>query len=92
MARAVTGTLKSNRLTQASAARFLATDQARISSLSRGRVQGISFERLLRFLVMLGWNARLEIEERSPGRWGKIALIERRGEGTPDAARGVQQG
>ena len=67
-------TLKARKLTQKFAARILATDQARISALSRGNVEATSFEKLLRYLVLLGWDARLAIDKRPAHAKGKIEL------------------
>ncbi|HWC63618.1 MAG TPA: helix-turn-helix transcriptional regulator [Rhizomicrobium sp.] len=67
-------TLKARKLTQKFAARILATDQARISALSRGNVEATSFEKLLRYLVLLGWDAHLAIDKRPVHAKGKIKL------------------
>jgi len=67
-------TLKARKLTQKFAARILDTDQARISALARGQVEATSFERLLRYLVLLGWDAHLAIHKRPAHAQGRIAL------------------
>jgi transcriptional regulator with XRE-family HTH domain len=67
-------TLKARKLTQTFAARILATDQARISALARGNVEATSFEKLLRYLVLLGWDAHIAIARRPAHAKGKIQL------------------
>jgi transcriptional regulator with XRE-family HTH domain len=67
-------TLKARKLTQKFAAGILHTDQARISALARGDVAATSFEKLLRCLMLLGWDANIAIARRPAGRRGKIAI------------------
>ena len=66
-------TLKARKLTQKFAADILLTDQARVSALARGDVAATSFEKLLRCLMLLGWDANIAIARRPAGRRGKIA-------------------
>jgi transcriptional regulator with XRE-family HTH domain len=74
VARLVGGTLKARALTQSFAAQVLRTDQARISALARGQVEGSSLEKLLRFLLLLGWDAELSLVRRPLGRSGKLKI------------------
>ena len=67
-------TLKARKLTQKFAAGILHTDQARISALARGDVAATSFEKLLRCLMLLGWDTSIAIARRPAGRRGKIAI------------------
>jgi transcriptional regulator with XRE-family HTH domain len=67
-------TLKARKLTQKFAARILRTDQARISALARGNVEATSFEKLLRYLVLLGWNAHIAIARRPANASGKVKI------------------
>lgn len=67
-------TLKARKLTQKFAADILLTDQARVSALARGDVAATSLERLLRCLMLLGWDANIAIARRPAGRRGKIAI------------------
>ena len=46
--------LKARGLTQANAATLLDVDQPKVSALLRGQLRGFSYERLLRFLTILG--------------------------------------
>ena len=68
-------TLKARKLTQKFAADIMQTDQARISAMARGDVAATSFEKLLRCLMLLGWDANIAIARRPAGRRGKIAII-----------------
>lgn len=74
LAQRIGKTIKARKLTQQSAARILFADQARVSALARGDVRGSSFEKLLRYLLLLGWNANLQIERQPAHRRGKIAV------------------
>jgi transcriptional regulator with XRE-family HTH domain len=74
LAQQIGKTLKARKLTQKFAARILRTDQARISALARGNVEATSFEKLLRYLVLLGWNARIAIARRPTHAGGKIEI------------------
>lgn len=67
-------TLKARALTQSFAAQVLHTDQARISALSRGRIEGSSLEKLLRFLLLLGWDAELRLVRRPLDRRGRLEI------------------
>ncbi len=67
-------TLKARALTQTFAARILKADQGRISALSRGRIEGSSLDRLLRFLLLLGWDAELRLARRPLDRLGKLEI------------------
>jgi len=72
IALAITNTLRKRGLTQAQAARIVGTDQAKISAILRGRVKGLSADRLIRYLLCLGRDVEVHIPPRSsldrPGR------------------------
>lgn len=74
VARLIGRTLKARKLTQKFAAAILGTDQARVSALARGDVAATSFEKLLRCLLLLGWDTSIAIARRPAGRRGKIAI------------------
>ncbi len=74
LAQLVGKTLKARKLTQKFAARILRTDQARISALARGNIEATSFEKLLRYLVLLGWNANIAIAPRPVHAGGKVRI------------------
>lgn len=48
-------------LTQKAAADVLGIDQPKISALLRGRLRGFSYERLMRFLVILGYDVQITV-------------------------------
>lgn len=54
--------LRERRLTQAKAAKLLGIDQPKVSNLLRGHLTGFSLERLMRFLLLLGQDIRIEVE------------------------------
>jgi len=70
-------TLKARALTQAFAAQVLHTDQGRISALSRGHVEGSSLEKLLRFLLLMGWDAELRLVRRTLDHPGHLEITTR---------------
>jgi transcriptional regulator with XRE-family HTH domain len=74
LAQLIGRTLKARKSTQKFAAEILHTDQARVSTLARGKVKATSFEKLLRYLVLLGWDAHLTVTKQSIHRGGKVAL------------------
>jgi predicted XRE-type DNA-binding protein len=55
-------------LTQKQAADLLGVDQPKISALSRGRLAGFSFDRLLRFLMLLGYDVKITAKTRARSR------------------------
>jgi transcriptional regulator with XRE-family HTH domain len=67
-------TLKARALTQSFAAQVLNTDQGRISALSRGQVEGSSLEKLLRFLLLLGWDAELRLVRHALDRRSRMEI------------------
>lgn len=56
--------ISDRKLTQTEAAKILHIDQPKISALRRGRLEGFSTERLLRFLVALNQDVEITIRER----------------------------
>jgi predicted XRE-type DNA-binding protein len=48
-------------LTQAEAAEIMGVDQPKVSAIVRGRLEGISMERLYRFLVALGRDVEIVV-------------------------------
>lgn len=63
-------------LTQAEAADLLRVDQPKISALMRGRLGGFSFERLMRFLTILGRDVQIIVKAK-PGkrRAGEVIVV-----------------
>jgi transcriptional regulator with XRE-family HTH domain/predicted XRE-type DNA-binding protein len=74
LAKVIGNALEARKLTQTFAAQILSTDQARISTLARGNIAATSLERLLRYLMLLGWDASLGIAKRPINRLGKIEM------------------
>ncbi len=62
LARTITQRIKERGLTQTRAAALLGTDQGKISAIMRGRLTSFTYDRLLRFLNLLGCNVRIEVE------------------------------
>ena len=48
--------------TQTTAAKKLATQQPEISNLKRGRLRSITYDRLIGWLVTLGYSVRIEVK------------------------------
>jgi predicted XRE-type DNA-binding protein len=74
IAHAITVTIHKRNLTQAEAARIVKTDQAKISALLRGRLTGLSVERLIGFLILLGRDIDVNISRSHQDRQGKIRV------------------
>ena len=64
LANRILSILRKRRLTQIRAAQMLGVDQPKISALSRGRLEGFSIERLMRFLVLLGQDVEIHVKQR----------------------------
>lgn len=63
------------KLTQAGAARLLGVDQAKISSLMRGKLSGFSTDRLFRFLNALGRDVEILIRPAPQGERADTRVI-----------------
>jgi len=59
----ITLTIEAEKLTQAEAAKILGIDQPKVSNLVRGKLEGFSLERLLRFLTALGSDVEIRVTE-----------------------------
>jgi predicted XRE-type DNA-binding protein len=68
LARKVSEIIVARRLTQIEAAELLGIDQPKISALVRGRLQGFSLERLMRFLNVLGRDVEIVVKPKARGR------------------------
>jgi transcriptional regulator with XRE-family HTH domain len=77
LARLLGKTLRSRRMTQSFAAQMLRTSQARISTLARGDVRGVSLDKLLRYFVLLGWDLNIGIARRPANKPGKLQITVR---------------
>lgn len=67
LARKISQIVTERHLTQAEAASLLGIDQPKISALMRGRLGGFSFERLMRFLNLLGRDVEITVKAK-PGK------------------------
>jgi predicted XRE-type DNA-binding protein len=61
---AITDTIKKRNLTQADAAKIIKADQAKVSALLRGRLDGYTVDRLVRYLLLLGRDVDVHISQR----------------------------
>ncbi len=63
----ISSIIKERGLTQTEAARILGTEQARISSLMRGRLTGFTLDRLFNFLTKLDRNIEVKVTRKPAG-------------------------
>jgi predicted XRE-type DNA-binding protein len=66
LARQIAGIIARRRLTQAEFARILSTTQSKVSDLLRGKLQGFSMERLIRFLNALDRDVQIVVTAKAP--------------------------
>jgi len=59
-------------LTRIQAAKVLGVDQPMISALTRGQLTGFSLERLMRFLLRLGQDIKITVQESPNTRCGRV--------------------
>ena len=65
--------IERRKLTQAEAASVLEVDQPKVSALKRGKLSGFSFDRLMRFLVLLGSDVEIVVKDQPRSRrWAKL--------------------
>ncbi len=72
----IAGVIHARRLTQAGAARILKIDQPKSSRLLRGQLSGLSTERVMQFLMLLGRDVEIVIK-RTPRsrRLGRLRVV-----------------
>lgn len=63
LAMAISLLIKARSLTQTEAADILGIDQPKVSNLCRGKLEGFSVDRLLRFLTALGKDIEIRVTE-----------------------------
>lgn len=73
IARQITKVIEANRFTQVQVAKILDVDQAKVSNITRGRLSGFSAERLIKFLVTLGYDFNIEMR-RSKNAVGHVTI------------------
>ena len=74
LARKIGEIIAERQLTQVAAADLLGVDQPKISALMRGRLGGFSFERLMRFLTVLGRDVEIVVKVK-PGKRRQSEVI-----------------
>ena len=68
LAQRIAQIIASRRLTQSRAAAILEIDQPKVSALVRGKLEGFSTDRLLRFLNALGQDVQIVVRDRGTRR------------------------
>ena len=74
MGLAIARSIRKRNLTQAAAGKLIGVDQAKVSALLRGKLTGVSIERLVMFLVKLGCDLDVSISRGHADREGKIRI------------------
>jgi len=68
--------IRGRRLTQAQAAALLGIDQPKVSKLIRGRLEGFTADRLMRYLTYLGRDVHILIKRRrKASERGRVAVV-----------------
>jgi predicted XRE-type DNA-binding protein len=73
IAREITAAISRQKMTQAEAASKIGTDQAKVSNLTRGKLDGFSVERLMAYLLRLGFDIDMHIS-RTPSSKGRVRV------------------
>jgi predicted XRE-type DNA-binding protein len=73
IAHEITRVIVAKKLTQVQAAKVMGTDQAKVSKISRGLLDGFSAERLMAFLLSLGIDVNINTSE-SAESVGRISI------------------
>ena len=66
--------IKARRLTQVQAAGILGLDQPKVSAITRGRLEGFSLDRLMRFLNELGCDVKISVSRPHPDSPGHVVF------------------
>jgi predicted XRE-type DNA-binding protein len=74
IAHAISAAIRKKGLTQTAAGEIIGVDQGKVSALLRGRLTGFSVERLLVFLVKLGWDVDIMISRAHKNREGTVRV------------------
>lgn len=85
IARAITKVVNARNYSQKDVAAILGTDQAKVSSIARGRLEGFSIERLIRYLLALGINVDVHLSQTKDDR--KVLPLTRGQPVRPDEGR-----
>ncbi len=69
--------VRRRRLTQVEAAKLLGIRQPKLSELLRGRLDGFSTDRLLRFITRLGYDVQIKLTKARTATRGQMEIIAR---------------
>ena len=76
LAAEITRIIRGRHLTQAQAADLLGIDQPKVSRLVRGKLEGFTAERLMRYLTYLGRDVFISIKRRhNASERGRVAVV-----------------
>jgi predicted XRE-type DNA-binding protein len=64
----ISGVIARSGLTQTQVADIIGADQAKVSNLTRGKLKGFSLDRLVQYLLRLGYDIDLHISRKRQGR------------------------
>jgi predicted XRE-type DNA-binding protein len=73
IARHISRVIVDTGMTQTQAANKMGLDQAKVSSVTRGRLDGFSIQRLINMLIALGWDVNIQFE-RSTEERGRVTV------------------
>lgn len=76
LARLVSNIIQSRGLTQQQAADLVGVDQPKISRLVRGHVDGFTTDRLVKLLLLLGYNFEVNVRKSDPEPKGRVIFRE----------------
>ncbi len=74
LAAEILGIVQRRRLTQAQAAKLLGIRQPKVSELLRGRFDGFSTDRLIRFITRLGYDVQIKLSKASARTQGHMEI------------------
>ena len=66
--------IKTRGLTQEQASKILGLDQPKVSSITGGRLDGFSTDRLMRFLTALGCDVKISVSRPHPKTRGRVLI------------------
>ncbi len=77
LVRRISDLIAAKKLTQGKAAELLGLDQPKVSALVRGRVEGYTLDRLMRYLTVLGQRVEISVRPAKHGinRQGTLVVI-----------------
>ncbi len=73
IARHISRVISDQGMTQTDAAKRIGVDQAKVSAVTRGRLEGFSVQRLINMLVTLGWDVNIDFQP-SPEQKGRVTV------------------